>query len=122
MTASKKILVEYRGRMVTPRSKQIYEALAAGMTQKYCADTFGVAYGSMSGYAKRARAIGLTIRNRDFRTIVVVSTQHGTEGQRYEMRGEKEIQAFGFEYATAWGYARRKVERHGYLWFFKVEL
>ena len=108
--------------MVTPRSKQIYEALAAGMTQKDCADTFGVAYGSMSGYAKRAREMGLAIRNRDFRTIVAVSTQRGTEGQRYEMRGEKEIQAFGFEYATAWGYARRKVERHGYQWFFKGEL
>lgn len=54
MTASKKTLVEYRGKMVTPRSKRIYEALAAGMTQKECADTFGVAYGSMSGYAKRA--------------------------------------------------------------------
>ena len=122
MTASKKILVEYRGKMVTPRSKQIYEALAAGMTQKECADTFGVAYGSMSGYAKRAREMGLAIRKRDFRTIVAVSTQHGTEGQRYEMRGEAEIQAFGFEYATAWGYARRKVERHGYQWFFKGEL
>ena len=122
MTASKKTLVEYRGRMVTPRSKQIYEALAAGMTQKECADTLGVAYGSMSGYAKRAREMGLAIRNRDFRTIVAVSTQRGTEGQRYEMRGEVEIQAFGFEYATAWGYARRKVERHGYQWFFKGEL
>ena len=122
MTASKKILVEYRGKMVTPRSKLIYEALAAGMTHKDCADTFGVAYGSMSGYAKRAREMGLTIRNRDFRTIVAVSTQRVTDGQRYEMRGEAEIQAFGFEYATAWGYARRKVERHGYQWFFKGEL
>lgn len=62
MTASKKILVEYRGKMVTPRSRHIYKALAAGMTQKDCADRFGIAYSSMSGYAKRAREMELLAR------------------------------------------------------------
>lgn len=122
MTVDKNCRVEYRGRMVTPRSKLIYEALAAGMTQKECADRFGVAHGSMSGYAKRARAMGLTILNRDFRAIVAVSTQRATEGQTYELRGCKEVESFGFDYREAWGYAKRKVERHGYQWFFKGEL
>lgn len=120
--AKKPGYVPFRGTYVSPKGKEICEALEARMTQKECAEKFGVAIGSMSGYAKRAKEMGIETRKRDLHTIVAVSTQRGTEGKTYEMRGEKEVKALGFEYATAWKYARKKIERHGYQWFFKGEL
>lgn len=122
MHAKKPGYVEFRGTYVSPKGKMIYEALEAGKTWVYCADTFGVSIGTMSGYAERARKMSIITSQRNKRVIVAVSMMKNTEGKTYEMRGGKEVEALGFDYRQAWADAKRKVERHGYLWFFKGEM
>ncbi|MGL5490861.1 MAG: hypothetical protein ACRDC6_32065, partial [Shewanella sp.] len=62
--AKKPGYIPFRGTYVSPKGKAIYEALESGMTQKECAERFCVAIGSMSGYAKRAKEMGMETRKR----------------------------------------------------------
>ena len=120
--AKKPGYIPFRGTYVSPKGKAIYEALEAGKTWAECVREFGVPEGTMSGFAERARKMGIITSQRPKRVIVAVSMMKGSEGNTYEMFGYKQVSEFGFDYRQAWAWAKKKIERNGYLWYFKGEL
>jgi hypothetical protein len=119
------ISVEFSESMVSNKGREIYEALIAGEGIESIRERFGLSIGSMHGYVDRAVKYGIitdTRKRRKSRTIVAVSMMKDSEGQTYEMRGGAEVLALGFEYSKAWAWAKKKIEKDGYLWYFKGEL
>ena len=113
--------VEFCGTLVSPRGKQIYEALESGKGLRACADEFGISLGTISGYAKRARRFGIVLRQNKRRVMVAVSNMEGSRGERYEFCGRREVVNAGFSYQTAYAACKGERESAGYLWHFKVE-
>lgn len=117
--------VEFSKSAISDKGREIYEALAAGEEIESIRVRFGLSGGSMHGYVDRAVRYGIitdTRKRRKSRTIVAVSMMKNSEGQTYEMRGGAEVLALGFEYSKAWAWAKKIMEKDGYLWFFKGEL
>ena len=113
--------VEFCGTWVSPKGKQIYEALGSGKSWQACADEFGISIGTISGYAERARRFGIVLRQNKRRVMVAVSNTDGSRGEWYEFRGKREVMNAGFNYQTAYTACKGERESAGYLWHFKVE-
>ena len=111
--------VEFCGTWVSPRGKQIYEALVSGMLLRDVSDKFEISMGAASGYAERARKYGVLKRRTKRRIICAVSKLPGSEGQRYEFMGRRAVEEAGFDYPKAYYYSSLEREFDGYAWFFK---
>lgn len=119
------INVEFSERMVSNKRLVYLAPLIAGEEIESIRERFELSNASMHGYVDRAVRYGIitdTRKRRKSRTIVAVSMMKNSEGQTYEMRGGAEVLALGFEYSKAWAWAKKIIEKDGYLWFFKGEL
>lgn len=117
--AKKPGYIPFAGTYVSVRGKEIYEALMSGKTHQECADMFGISVGTASGYAERARKMGIIKPRNKRRVICAVSMMPGSTGQKYEFRGRKAVEAAGFSYSSAYDACYHEREMDGYVWYFK---